>query len=117
MGRLDPDIDHSVPEGSQWWLTPSNSVPYSATADAAIPDGTVIPGVVLNGPPGEGRAEIAAAARWSSGRWTIEVRRHLDTKRREDVAIRTGVLMWVAVFDHAQTRHTWHLRPMRLEVR
>lgn len=117
MGRLDPDIDHSVPEGSEWWLTLSNSVPYTAAADAAIPDGTVIPGVVLNGPPGEGRAEIAAAARWSSGRWTLEVRRRLDTKRREDVAIRTGVLMWVAVFDHAQTRHTWHLRPMRLEVR
>lgn len=117
MGRLDPDMDHSVPEGSEWWLTASNSIPYSAAADAAIPDGTIIPGVVLNGPPGEGRAEIAAAARWSSGRWTLEVRRRLDTKRREDVPIRTGVLMWVAVFDHAQTRHTWHLRPMRLEVR
>ena len=28
-----------------------------------------------------------------------------------------GTRLWVAVFDHAQTRHTYHLRPLRLRLR
>lgn len=116
MGRIDPDPDHSEPENAVWWLTGETSEPYSNEADALIPDGTVIPGVVMSGQPSGGRAEIAAAAKWAAGRWTLEVRRRLDTHLPEDVPIRNGVLMWVAVFDHAETRHTWHLRPLRLEV-
>lgn len=116
MGRIDPHPDHSEAEGSIWWLTPETSEPYSAPRDAEIPDGTVIPGVYIDGPAQGARGEIEAAAKWASGRWTLEVRRKLDTGRKQDVAIRTGVRMWVAVFDHAETRHTWHLRPLRLEV-
>lgn len=116
MGRIDPDPDHSEPEGAVWWLTPETSEPYSAAADARLPEGTVIPGVAITGAPTEARAEIAASAKWASGRWTLEVRRRLDTRRPGDVPIRNGVLMWLAVFDHAETRHTWHLRPLRLEV-
>ncbi len=116
MGRVDPHPDHSEPEGSVWWLTAETSEPYSAARDAEIPDGTVIPGVYVKGPATGGRGEIEASAKWASGRWTLEVRRKLDTGRKQDVAIRTNVRMWVAVFDHAETRHTWHLRPLRLEV-
>ena len=32
------------------------------------------------------------------------------------VAIKTGALMWVAAFDHAETWHTYHVRPLELEV-
>lgn len=117
MGRIDPHPDHSEPEGSVWWLTPETSEPYAASRDAGIPDGTVIPGVYVGGPAQGARGEIVAAAKWASGRWTLEVRRKLDTGRKQDVAIRTNVRMWVAVFDHAETRHTWHLRPLRLEVK
>lgn len=116
MGRVDPDPNHSEPEGSVWWLTTETSAPYSPARDAEIPDGTVIPGVVITGPPGGGRGEIEAAAKWASGRWTLEVKRKLDTGRPQDVPIRNGVRMWVAAFDHAETRHTWHLRPFRLEI-
>jgi cytochrome b subunit of formate dehydrogenase len=116
LGRVEPDGDVGEGEGSRWWMSEAESVPYSAEADAAIPDGTVIPGVIIAGEPTGGRAEIRCAAKWAAGRWTLEVRRKLDTGRPEDVAIRSDTLMWVAAFDHAQTRHTRHLRPIRLEV-
>ena len=33
-----------------------------------------------------------------------------------DISINSGTLMWLAAFDHAQTRHTYHLRPLKLEL-
>ena len=33
-----------------------------------------------------------------------------------DVAIKTGALMGVAAFDHAETWRTYHVRPLELEV-
>jgi hypothetical protein len=33
------------------------------------------------------------------------------------VAIANGVLLWAAVFDRTQTRHAYHLRPVRLRLR
>jgi hypothetical protein len=105
-----------MPEGARWWMTEAESQPWSAEADAAIPVGTVIPGVLIQGTYEGDRADVKAAARWAAGRWTLEIARRLDTGSRHDVAIRSGVAMWVAVFDHTQTRHTRHLRPIILEV-
>ncbi|MGB9166464.1 MAG: hypothetical protein WCC41_18775 [Rhodomicrobium sp.] len=44
------------------------------------------------------------------------MKRRLDTGGAFDVAIKTGALMWVAAFDHAETWHTYHVRPLELEV-
>lgn len=116
MGSAKLDPDQSMPEGARWWMTEAESQPWSAEADAAIPVGTVIPGVLIQGTYEGDRADVKAAARWAAGRWTLEIARRLDTGSRHDVAIRSGVAMWVAVFDHTQTRHTRHLRPIILEV-
>ena len=59
---------------------------------------------------------MKCAARWLAGRWTLEVSRRLNTGSKFDIPIATGVSMWVAAFDHSQTRHTRHLRPIKLEV-
>jgi hypothetical protein len=42
--------------------------------------------------------------------------RRLESKSRYDMPISTGTFMRVAAFDHAQIRHTRHVKPIRLEV-
>jgi cytochrome b subunit of formate dehydrogenase len=105
-------------ETASFWLSPNDSVPYSEEIDRLIPVGTVIPGILF-------RPEITmhpnpsfviGTARWASGRWSLELKRLLDTGGRYDTVIKTGALMWVAAFDHAETWHTYHIRPLELEV-
>ncbi len=116
MGDIDLDPDHGESDGARWYMTEQESVPYSTDADASIPIGTVIPGVILNGEFSGDRADVRSAARWASGLWALEVKRRIDTTSKFDVPIRSGVFMRVAAFDHSQIRHTRHVRPIRIEV-
>lgn len=116
MGSIDLDPDHGESDGARWFMTDAETVPYSAAADAQLPIGTVIPGVIVDGEFSGDRADIRCAARWASGHWALEVARRLDTGSDYDVPIRSGVFMRVAAFDHSQIRHTRHVRPIRLEV-
>ncbi len=116
MGDIDIDPHHGENDGARWFMTEQESIPYSAEADARIPTGTVIPGVIIAGEFSGDRADVRCAARWASGHWALEVARRLDTHSQYDVPIRTGVFMRVAAFDHSQIRHTRHVRPIRLEV-
>jgi hypothetical protein len=115
-GNVDIDPNHGEKDGSRWYMTEEESIPYSAAADASIPTGTVIPGVIIAGEFSGDRADVRCAARWASGHWALEVARRLDTNSEYDVPIKTGVFMRVAAFDHSQIRHTRHVRPIRLEV-
>ncbi|NOJ48682.1 ethylbenzene dehydrogenase-related protein [Bradyrhizobium archetypum] len=116
LGDIDLDPTHGESDGARWFMTEQDSVPYSADADARIPTGTVIPGVILGGEFSGDRADVRSAARWASGHWALEVKRRLDTTSEFDVPIRSGVFMRVAAFDHSQIRHTRHVRPIRIEV-
>jgi cytochrome b subunit of formate dehydrogenase len=118
MGHWDPNPDASVDDGSHWWMTEEESVPYSAEADAKIPIGTIIPGVLHIGRYSGDRADLVAAAHWQNGHWTVVVSRNLKTgsKYDQDFVPGRNLYMWVAVFDHTQTRHTRHPRPVRLVV-
>jgi hypothetical protein len=116
MGHVDFEQDHGDEDGSRWFMTESESIPYSTDADARIPSGTTIPGIIIAGEFAGDRADVRCAARWASGRWALEVARRLDTGSEYDVPIRTGIFMRVAAFDHSQIRHTRHVRPIRLEV-
>jgi hypothetical protein len=116
MGDIDLDPNHGESDGARWYMTDQESVPYSTDADARIPIGTVIPGVILGGEFSGDRADVRSAARWASGLWALEVKRRLDTTSKFDVPIRSGVFMRVAAFDHSQIRHTRHVRPIRIEV-
>jgi hypothetical protein len=117
MGRVDLDPDQGESEGARWYMTESESEPYSAELDARIPVGAVIPGVIMAGEFSGERASVRCAARWQSGRWALEAARRLDSKSPFQVAIGTGTYLRVAAFDHAQVRHTRHVRPIRLEVK
>ncbi|MBS0243414.1 MAG: cytochrome b/b6 domain-containing protein [Proteobacteria bacterium] len=116
LGRINADATLSEGEGTRWWMTIAESQPYSPAADALIPIGTVLPGVIMADTIASRADSIRGAARWSAGRWTLELARKLYTGSRFDVPIKSGAMMWVAAFDHAEKRHTRHLRPFQLEV-
>jgi hypothetical protein len=116
MGPISDRAGESESVGSRWWMTGAESVPFTPTLDAKIPNDTVIPGVLVADGAEETPGSIRGTARWAAGRWTLELARRLHTGSRHDIPIKTGVLMWVAAFDHAEKRHTRHLRPFRLEV-
>jgi len=116
LGYIDLDPDHGESEGARWYMMEDESVPYSPELDRQIPEGAIIPGIILSGKYSGDRADVRCGARWAAGRWSLEVVRRLEVQSPYDVSISTGTFMRVAAFDHAQIRHTRHVRPIRLEV-
>ena len=118
MGHWDPNPDASVDDGSRWWMLESETVPYSADLDAKIPVGTIIPGVLIIGNYTGDRNDVQGSAHWADGHWTLVTSRKLETGSKYDQDFVPGreLYMWVSVFDHTQTRHTRHARPVRVVV-
>lgn len=120
IGTFDPtNADLSQDEGSIWWLTEAESVPYTIEADARFPVGSIMPGVLIQGDYEGDRGDIRAGARWKDGYWTVEASRNLSTASRYDADFtgKSPLYMWVSVFDHNQTRHTRHVRPVEVRLR
>lgn len=116
IGHVDLDAEHSDDENSRWYMTEQETEPYSIERDREVPDGTVIPGIIISGKYSGDRADVRGAARWAASRWVLEVTRPLRPHTQFDVAIETGTFMRVAAFDHDRIKHTRHVRPLRLEV-
>ena len=117
MGKIDLDPDAIDDEGSQWWMFERELVPYSAELDAKIPVGTILPTTMIIGEYSGDRADLTSGARWKDGWWTLEVSRKIKTGGAKDLDFDQPLYMWVSVFDRNQTRHTRHMRPVRLELR
>lgn len=117
MGRIDLDHNASDDDGSQWWMFENETVPYSAELDAKIPVGTVLPTTLIVGQYEGSRADLISGAKWAEGWWTLEVTRKIRTGNVRDLDLDGTTYLWVAVFDHNQTRHTRHMRPVKLELR
>jgi len=115
LGKVDLEPDQGDSEGARWWMTMAESESYSSDLDARIPVGAVIPGSLILAGDLAQRADIKGAARWGAGKWTLEVARRLVAEY-PDVPIGSNTRMWVAVFDHAQTYHTRHIRPVHLQL-
>jgi hypothetical protein len=118
MGHWDPDPNASVDDGSHWWMLEDETIPYSQEADDKIPVGTIIPGVLISGEYTGDRADLSGEAHWGAGHWTLVTSRALRTGSKYDQDFVQGrdLYMWVSVFDHTQTRHTRHPRPVRIVV-
>ena len=116
LGRLNLDPHQGESETARWFMTEEESFAYSPENDRLVPDGAILPGVIISGEYSGDRADVRCAGRWAAGRWALEVTRRLDTESSYDVPIITGTSMRVAAFDHAQIRHTRHVRPIRIEV-
>lgn len=113
---LAPDASDAGIPRMTGWIEYNDTRPYADGPDD-LPLGTLLPSVLPTGPLRGDRGDIRARGRWSNGRWHLELSRRLDTGSDRDVAIADGVLLWAAVFDHTQTRHAYHLRPVRLRLR
>ncbi|MGO4854057.1 ethylbenzene dehydrogenase-related protein [Phaeovulum sp. W22_SRMD_FR3] len=109
-GLSDP-LDHE----KLWALQASAAVPYSAQADAALADGSVIPGVMVDDAGPVGPHDTLARGAWSGGHWILEIKRSLAPGDK-DLAFKDGIMLWFAAFDHSQSRHSYHLRPLIVEM-
>lgn len=98
-----------------WGMSWYESRPYAAELDT-YPVGTLMPSVLWTTVLEGDRGDVRAQGHWANGHWTLEVTRGMKAESAFDLDLRDGLFLWVAVFDHAQTRHTYHLRPVRLRL-
>ncbi|WP_227369771.1 ethylbenzene dehydrogenase-related protein [Halomonas sp. M20] len=117
-GLQSASLDPETSDEGQFWMAMDDTIPYSKEADT-YPVGTIMPSVLHDGPTQGDRGQVHSAAKWHDGRWTLEAERKLDTGSKFDAALSqdTPLYMWVAVFDHTQTRHSQHLHPVRMIMR
>jgi cytochrome b subunit of formate dehydrogenase len=116
LGKISFDPNTSDDENSRWNMFEDEVMPYSKEEDAKIPIGTVMPGVLISGKYEGDRGDLVGGSRWRDGYWTLEVARNLKTGSKYDKDFVPGkpLYMWVAAYDHVQTRHTRHPRAVRV---
>ncbi|MDF1545719.1 MAG: ethylbenzene dehydrogenase-related protein [bacterium] len=86
--------------------------PYSSALDTfAI--GSRIPAVVVAPMMGDA-ADIQAFGRWRGSKWTVEMARHQSTGSQFDFRLIDTLYMSVALFDNAEKKHAYTIRPIRL---
>ena len=112
IGTVELDPGHG--DDGQWWLALDDTVPYTQELDI-YPVGSIIPSVIIEKPFTGDRGDVRAVGRWKDGWWRLEATRKLDTESKFDLPIASGIYLWVAVFDHNQTRHSRHLQPVRID--
>ena len=108
-------LDPTQTDTAQWSMALADTIPYAPEADN-YPVGTVIPSVVIDKPFEGDRGDVHGVGVWRDGTWHLEVTRKLKTDSKFDQPIGDGIYLWVVAFDHAQTRHTQHLRPLAIEL-
>jgi hypothetical protein len=118
LGKFNLDPNSSDDENGRWSMFEHESELYTKEADEGIPIGTVMPGVLLSGEYEGDRAHIRGGSRWKDGHWTLEAERDLRTQSKFDKPFDPDrhLYMWVAAFDHVQTRHTRHARPVKVRM-
>jgi hypothetical protein len=111
---VDPTI---TGKGEAWSIHKATGIPYSEKLDR-YPNWTVLPNVIVEPLQGD-RADVRSKASWQEGRWMLEATRVLDTKSQYDVPFLPGrpVYLSVAAFNRTATRHSEHLRPLRIVLR
>ena len=107
------DKDPSTSDFGSWWLKWDDTVAYNPDDDT-YPVGSVMPSVLSLGPLSQGRGDVLAVGHWRQGLWHLEIKRKLKVDSQYDLPIESGIYFWVSTFDHSQTRHGYHLRPLRL---
>lgn len=97
-------------QASMSWF---DTKPYVKSEDD-LPIGTQLPSV-LNYEGFEGdRAHVAAKGEWKDGYWQLELARNIVTDSDFDLPLQTATYLWFVPFDHAQSRHSYHLKPVKL---
>jgi len=114
---LTPTVGDEVP----LFLNKADVVSYDPALDTmdAFPVGTIMPAVVVERPMEGDRGDVTSVSRWENGVWTMEVKRKLNTGSKYDIAFSSErpTYLWVAAFDHAQTRHSRHIHPVEVVLK
>ena len=114
---LTPDVGDNV----ALYLLEADTVEYDPALDTLenFPVDTILPAVIVKSPMTGDRGDVTAVSRWKEGVWTMEIKRKLDTGSEFDIAFTKDLptYLWVAAFDHAQTRHSRHLYPIVVELK
>ena len=71
---------------------------------------------VLVAPSVGDRGDVKARGFWRNGEWTVEFARRLSTGSPFDIAFRGELYLGVAPFDNAESKHAYHLKPIRLVI-
>jgi len=115
------DLTPTVGDEMALYLNKADLVPYDPALDTqdAYPVGTIMPAVVVERPMEGDRGDVTSVSKWKDGIWTMEVKRKLNTGSKYDIAFSSErpTYLWVAAFDHAQTRHSRHLHPVSVVLK
>jgi hypothetical protein len=97
------------------WVIPwYDFKPYKKSEDI-YPIGTIMPSVIYKSNRDEGdRADVRAFGVYKDGKWHLEMVRFLETGSKYDLKLKTGIKMWVSVFDHSQIAHSRQSRALKL---
>ena len=57
--------DISDPEDARYWMSNSESEPYTPDLDQRFPESSVIPGIIMTCVPSGDRADLSGQALWS----------------------------------------------------
>jgi len=109
-----PDTPEAVHRGM---IPKEHAVPYSEEAAKQIPPETIIPGLVCEPFQGD-RGDVSSVSTHQNGRWTLYVRRKLDTGSEHDVKFAPGgtYSFGAAAFDCAAKRHAYSMPVLHLSV-
>lgn len=116
--EIVPNPDPATSEDNvTWWIHEAEGIPYTEEGDT-YPVGTLLPNILIKPLQGD-RAHAQAQADWHDGVWTLEISRALDTQSEYDVAFNTErpVYLSVATFNRTQTRHSEHIRPIKVVLK
>jgi len=107
-----PDGPSAVRHGA---ILSDHAVKWTPQAEAEIPPGTVVPGIVAAPFQGD-RGDVTCQSRHEDGRWRLFIRRRLDTGSEHDTKFVPGgrYPFACAAFDHTSNRHAYDLSSYRL---
>ncbi|NLX13609.1 MAG: hypothetical protein GXY44_08155 [Phycisphaerales bacterium] len=93
------------------------AIDYSPDAAGEIPEGAIIPGLVVAPFVGD-RGDVRSLARFAEGRWHLIIRRKLATGSPYDVRFEPGgeYPFAAAAFDHTRFRHAYHYGTYRMHL-
>ncbi|MBU8934399.1 MAG: hypothetical protein KOO62_10380 [candidate division Zixibacteria bacterium] len=96
------------------WLGSSGYEAYADSLDIFV-SGDRVPAVLV-APTTGGRGDVTARGIWHNGVWTVEISRLLAAESPHDISLRGELFLGVALFDNAQSHHSYHLRPIKVVV-